>query len=112
MKRVVDGVTYNTDTSTVVARAGWDEDDTDTRYDIEVTQTLYKTQGGALFLLEDKSWCEGQGRLREERNRATITPMSLEQAQGWAMRGEIEIIDSSVLGEPPEAEEEEKPGAT
>ena len=45
MKRIVDGVTYNTDTATRLAQSIWKDDDRD-----EVTGILYQTRGGAFFV--------------------------------------------------------------
>ena len=46
MKRIIDGVTYNTETATKLAQAEWtnalDED--------EIVGILYQTRGGAYFV--------------------------------------------------------------
>ena len=44
MKRVVNGVTYNTETSTLIAESTWDEEPA---YRGTVEGKLYKTRGGA-----------------------------------------------------------------
>lgn len=114
MKRVVDGVTYNTDTSTKVAVSEWEEVDEGPKTDIVVKQELFQTRGEAFFLLIRKEWREFDQNEREwiRDERSEITPISRERAQGWLLNGQVEIIDSSVFGDPPEAEAEDKPGAT
>ena len=67
MKRIVDGVTYNTATSTAVARSEWLDDEGAT----PVTSTLYQTLGGAFFIhheLKKRVWVErNRGARREAR---------------------------------------------
>ena len=114
MKRVVDGVTYNTVTSSLVAVSEWEEDDQGPKKSIGVTQELFQTRGGAFFLLVRREWSEWDQNEREwfPNERLEIMPVSRERAQGWLLSGQVEIVDSNVFGEPPEAEAEEKPGAT
>lgn len=106
MKRVIDGVTYNTDTATVVAR--WDYRDFD---GLDTDATLYQTRGGAFFAVHEwevpdrdcgvprrKVWFEAMQRDRVEH--------LIEYAKNLA------IVAPDILGEPPEAEAEKTPGAT
>ena len=114
MKRVVDGVTYNTATSTKVAVSEWEEADKGPKRDLVVKQELFQNRLGAFFLLMRREWQEWEPdeRVWFHNDRVEIVPISRERAQGWLLSGQVEIVDSSVFGEPPEAEVEEKPGAT
>ena len=50
MKRIVDGLTYNTETSRLVAKAEWDsEDQYSPHYGAKCESELYQTRGGAFF---------------------------------------------------------------
>jgi hypothetical protein len=113
MKRVVDGVTYNTATSTIVARSAWQEGDEPDRDNVENEQTLYLTRGGAFFLLTVETWRERDINDRlVSRLRNSIEPISRDQAAGWVLHGEVEIIDETAFGEPPEAAAEEEKSGT
>jgi hypothetical protein len=114
MKRVVNGVTYNVHTSTRVATSQWEEDDDGPKANVTVEQELYQTRGGAFFLLTRRSWCEynADDRTWDPDERIEITPINRERAQGWLLNGQVEIIDTSIFGEPPEAIAEDKPAAT
>lgn len=113
MKRIIDGVTYNTDTSTVIARAELADDDWATKGGDRMVQTLYQTRGGAFFIhidtttvrrsLRDNGW--------EEVERHEFEAMTRDQAHRWVMEGQVELLHD-VFGEPPEATEEAAPGAT
>ena len=48
MKRIIDGQTYDTDTSTLVARSWWLDWE---KNDAEIQSELYVTRGGAFFLV-------------------------------------------------------------
>ena len=107
MKRIIDGKTYNTDTSTMIGRQ---ESETETeRY----KGILYVTRGGAFFVHhttvtyyhdQDKGeWCE--------RQTDQFEPLSRGDAHAWVMNGETEI-HADVFSEPPEAHEESESEAT
>lgn len=108
MKRIVDGVTYNTDTSTMVAlfdRPASDRDPT------SKTGTLYQTRGGAFFV----HWCE-EWHYQEvgewvSKTTDSFEVMTYDEAHKWVLDGDVEIF-SGVFPDPPEATAEEKPGAT
>ncbi len=114
MKRIINGVTYNTDTSTVIAKDEVVEGDwADGGYGSRTVHTLYQTRGGAFFAhantvqrnrdVRDNEWLE------DERHR--FEPMTRDEAHKWVMTGEVELF-SDVFGEPPEAAAEEAPSAT
>jgi hypothetical protein len=102
MKRIIDGVTYNTDTSTVLARSEYE-----TAYnhqDRHCEGTLYQTRGGAFFVAEEIDL----GRKDEDGNRIVsnrFVALSRERAEKWIMAGDVEVCHNP-FGEPPEAEAE------
>lgn len=102
MKRVIDGQTYNTDTATRIAVYAYDDDK-----GYEVEATVYQTRGGAFFIVHKTD----PG--KDEQYKFQFEAISREEIDRLIARGgEIEIIDASVLAEPPEAASEEEPGAT
>ena len=108
MKRIVNGVTYNTETSTRLAESRWQADDEEERFG-----TLYQTRGGAFFVdveITKPVWNE-----REEQTESKVTnvfePMSPEKAHEWILTGEVEIFHNP-FDDPPEASAEAEPAAT
>lgn len=107
MKRIVNGVTYNTDTSTVLGRIEYEGDDG------KVEETLYQTRGGAFFLdeqLEREIWNE-KSRQNETKITNLFVPKSREQAHAWIIEDNVEI-EHNPFDDPPEAVAENEPGAT
>jgi hypothetical protein len=111
MKRVIGGVSYNTNTSTLVAKASWEENDGHVRY----TNQLYQTRGGAFFLHTHKRNREWS----KEDNAFTIAeidsfePMTYDEAQNWVLNGnDVEQINEKIFGEVPEATAETPTEAT
>ena len=97
MKRIIDGVTYNTFTSTELARL-----DQDGR-----TETLYQTSGGAYFL--DRATIHYRYEQYEDRHIAmpepaghTFRPMSADEAREWLRKSGAEVFHNP-FGDPPEA---------
>jgi predicted HicB family RNase H-like nuclease len=108
MKRIVDGVTYNTDTATRLARSVWEDTPGE-----EVTGILYQTRGGAFFVhtyAEKEVWIERIGGT-EKREVSQFEPLSAKDAHEWIMTGEVEVF-SNPFEDPPEATAEPEPGAT
>ncbi len=106
MKRVLEGVTYNTATATAVASSQYQDRD-----DRDVEATLYQRRGGAFFIVYATTWAvrhEGQW---EERQKHEFAPKSAEEAHKWVLTGETEIL-ANVFPEPPEAAAESTTGAT
>ncbi len=100
MKRIVNGLAYDTDKSTVIAKAeyDWDPDN-----GVTATEgTLYRTAGGAFFeVIEIKT---------EDENGVTnyksqLGPLSEVAAYKWLEIGQVELIDDS-FAEVAEATEE------
>lgn len=109
MKRIVNGVTYNTETSTAVARSEW----TDSSDGQEHVMVLYQTRGGAFFFDEQETksvWNEREGR-HETKMSHVFTPVSPADAQKWMMEGDVEVF-SNPFDDPPEAAAEADTGAT
>ena len=107
MKRIVNGVTYNTDTSTRLAQASWEQDGE------QFVGTLYQTRGGAFFVDEENTsqvWNESE-RAYEEKKRNSFLPLSPDGAHKWLLEGDVEIF-SNPFDDPPEATAEAEPGAT
>lgn len=109
MKRVIDGKTYNTDTSTVVARYEYEDDK-----GYEVEATVYQTKGGAFFIVHE--WQTGRRTPSgdwETIAKCDVEATSREELERMINRGDnLEIIDERALSLPPEAEEEPEPVAT
>ena len=107
MKRIVNGVTYNTETSTALGKKAWEGDGS------QGEEVLYQTQGGALFVHEQETrliWNEREQE-RQECVEHRFIPMSAEEAQHWIMTGETEIFHNP-FDDPPEAAAEAEAGAT
>ena len=114
MKRIIDGVTYNTDTSTLIAQS--DDMDGDWEaggYGSRTTWRLYQTRGGAFFEHRDmvmRHRDPDTGEWHEE-ERHSFLRKTRDEAHTWVMTGETEVF-ADVFGEPPEATAEESAAAT
>jgi hypothetical protein len=110
MKTIVNGVTYNTDTSTALARSEYRNGD-----GVEITGTLYQTRGGAFFVDEEVTRQVWNEREREHQSKIThnFLPMNAEGAHKWLVDGTdpVEIFQNP-FEDPPEATAEAEPGAT
>ncbi len=114
MKRIIDGVTYNTDTAMVVARSAWKEEASYGTPDTDHTDILYRTRGNAFFLVERREF------VKKDRNEEWIdvqehdfTPFTADEAREWTITsGQVEVVDCTIIGEPPEAEAHDLPSAT
>lgn len=106
MKRVIKGKTFNTDTSTMVARYEYEDDK---GYD--TTAKVYQSRGGAFFIVH--SWREVDN-FGEDLTKHYFEESSREEIERMIARGpeSIEVIDESALALPPEAQAEEEPAAT
>jgi len=107
-KRIVDGVTYNTATSTLIGRAEGDSDDERGR-SYEWTEDLLQTRGGAFWTLNTRL-TEREGG-EEPRETIAVERLTRAQAEKWIVTGEVEVFNNP-FGDPPEAEEEPDPSAT
>jgi hypothetical protein len=107
MKRIVNGVTYNTSTSTRLAQARWEGDGGN------VVGILYQTRGGAFFVDEEttRTVRDAAERPDEERIEHGFVPLSPDGAHKWILEGDVEIFNNP-FDDPPEATAEAEPGAT
>jgi hypothetical protein len=108
MKRIVNGVTYNTDTSTRLAQSRWEPEAGES-----VLGTLHQTRGGAFFVDQEITkmvWNEDERR-HEERVVHEFVPLSPQGAHDWLMDGEVEVFQNP-FEDPPEARAEAEPGET
>lgn len=110
MKRIVNGVTYNTATATRLARSRLA---TDSEAETLV-QTLYKTRGGAFFVVERRTvteWDEAD-RDMDTRKEFSVHPLTSEEALAWMMKGNVKTFRKNPFGDPPEAVADLEPAAT
>jgi hypothetical protein len=100
MKKIIDGVTCNTDTSTPVAKSEGENPDGH-----ETVDTLYQTSGGAFFMHSYETWAvkDRQGGW-EERHRDMFDPYTREAAEKWFLEGDVTVLSDDVFPEPPEVE--------
>jgi hypothetical protein len=111
MKKVIQGVTYNIDTSTPVACSRREEDGR------EVDRMLFQTQGGAFFIRKITTWAVKRfdvysGEYHwDERQKDEFLPLTSEEAEQWIMEGEVEIL-SDIFPDPLEARPESTVSAT
>jgi hypothetical protein len=108
MKRIVNGTTYNTETSTELARREGEPED-----GAKKVETLHVTRGGAFFAIEETARTIWNEREDESETRVTnsFIPMSAEKAHNWMMTGDVEVFRNP-FEDPPEASAEAEPGAT
>ena len=115
MKRIIDCVTYNTDTATLIAKAekvdaGWENNTGGDRQEF----VMYQTRGGAFFVHVHTTTLRrnpSSGNW-EQIERDVFEPMDRDLAQQWVLEeGEVELV-SDVFGEPPEAAAEADQGGT
>lgn len=108
MKRIVNGVTYNTETSTCLATATYEPEEGQ-----KVVTDLYQTRGGAYFehrQTTSKEWNEAE-REYDTTTRDRFIPLSPEKAHDWLMEGDVDVF-TNPFDDPPEAAAEAEPGAT
>ena len=107
VKRIVDGVTYNTATSTLLAQSEYETDYNHETY--HCIGKLYQTRGNAFFVHEVVNL--GYDDEGDEVTRDKCNPLSSAQAQQWLMTGDVEVFHNP-FDEPPEAVAEEEPAST
>jgi 5'-3' exonuclease len=110
MKRIVDGVAYNTDTSTWVARKSATRTDEKGREVDEMT-ILFQTAKGAYFLHKTASVVLHAGN-NEKRQADEIIPMTADEARVWMLNGDVQVIHDPFAEGIPEAEPEAEQGTT
>lgn len=109
MKRVVDGVAYNTATATRIAVTHYDHEADHLNPASRGTITLYQTRGGAFFTVDDgeKSVWIAREREHDQRLYVVFSAIDAERAREGLKHGEWEIIDTNFAAFP-EAEVEPK----
>ena len=110
MKRIVDGVAFNTDTSTWIARKSATRQDERGREVDEMT-VLFQTAKGAYFLHKTSSVVV-HGQNNEKREWDEIIPMTANEARTWMLNGDVQVIHDPFAEGIPEAEPEPEQGAT
>jgi hypothetical protein len=111
MKRIVNGRTFNTDTSERIAQKQFEEPVFQSD-PIEWEDTLYETRGGAFFVVHKKTWTDkDENDEWVRREKFTFEPMTETEAHNFIMRGETEVFHNP-FEDPPEAEDDEERGAT
>jgi predicted HicB family RNase H-like nuclease len=112
MKRVINGVTYNTNTSTRIARAERTDEASHGRPAQRREWVLYQTLGGAFFLVctTETGWETSDGEWKNVVNQE-VQPISRERAQAWIFESQVELL-TDVFANTPEAAAEDAPGAT
>ena len=103
MKRIIDGVAYNTASSTLIARNVVEPTE---NVWAKTSEFLYQTQGGAFFLHQHEvtPYKDPNGEWKE-RERHDFFPMARIQAQTWAMN-DTELL-ADVFGDIPDATEQD-----
>lgn len=115
MKRIVNGVAYNTATSTRIA---WKQPQSYTDglgRDVETSAMLYQTHKGAFFIhyehmtqIPQTDQSDASERLEHE-----FSPMTGAEARKWLVESnDIEVLDEAFAEDIPEAEGEAEVGAS
>jgi len=109
VKRIVGGFTYNTETSTRLARGR----SADTDKSATLVETLYQTRGGAFFIVEKRTMVGWNQEEQESETRVqrTFVPVGSQRAQNWMLEGEVHVFQNP-FDDAPEAVAEREPGAT
>ena len=100
MKRVINGVTYNTATSTALALKHGRQEASHTHRASDWIATLYQTYGSAYFLVyrdEYMEWNE-QRRVSQAREEVRFEPISSDGAKSWLRQGEVEVLHNPFAG--------------
>lgn len=110
MKRIVNGVSYNTETSTEIAKSEYDEGEGES----SGSEILYQTRGGAFFTCGFKLTMIPDKKTPNERivkETKIFYPLTRDEAQDWVMTGNVEVY-SDIFDDMPEAAEEINPELT
>jgi predicted HicB family RNase H-like nuclease len=92
MKRLIDGVSYNTDTATLLARSDYEGDWNNNTCPVE--GELFQTRGGAFFIVEKIAIGETDpGHSGSETiTKTRFSKCSEEAARHWITTGEVEVF--------------------
>jgi len=106
MRRIVNGIAYNTDTSAAVAKYEWtSQDQRGNEWDL--TGTLYQTHKGVFFVHVHSAleWFDQDDRETKTRTKDEFEPMTPDEATRWLLKGGVEILDPHYAEGIPEAED-------
>jgi hypothetical protein len=106
MKRIVNGLGYDTDTSDVIAKAEYDCWDDGA---VATYGTLYRTPSGAFFEVLEIGTRDEDGKANY---RSQFGPLSAAAAYKWLSKGQVELIDTSFAEVPEATAWEAEPNAT
>ncbi len=85
MKRLIDGVTYNTDTATLIAKSEYEGDWNNE--DCQILGKLYQTRSGVFFIVEDITikgvYNHQEGEWTPEKNKIRFVKCSDKDAKDW-----------------------------
>jgi hypothetical protein len=101
MKRIVKGITYDTDTSTMVARRRNHYPAVAGRAAETVVRVLYQARSGTFFIHHamQAERHTSSGRL-EPVERHEFEAIGREEASAWVASGDVELLSPGALGEP------------
>jgi hypothetical protein len=88
MKRLIDGVTYNTETAALIAKSDYEGDWNNESCHID--GALYQTRGGAFFIVEYISYWDSD--LEDEVHKTRFKKCSDKDAREWINTGVVEVI--------------------
>ena len=116
MKRIIKGVTYNTDTGTKLAKHDFDypievEGDPENPMESNGTCTLYQTRGGAFFIVEEQKWVKDpySDDYEVTNEFATLRPVCTDDAQSFIVSNSHDVdVFHNPFADPPEAEGDQK----
>jgi hypothetical protein len=103
MKRIVDGVAYDSDTSERIAVKEYSDLDRNGNVTAEYEDTLWRTRRGAFFVLSQRTWIERVDGEWVDRDRTQVIPHSRGEAENWISVGDVELISENTFEDPPEA---------
>ncbi len=89
MKRVINGVTYNTDTSTLLAEKQTEGYYNPRHWD-DCIERLYKTRAGHYFLAAEFDFGRPVGAFEQD-IRYTCRPLSEDEVRGWIAKGDVHV---------------------
>jgi hypothetical protein len=91
MKRLIDGVTYNTETATLLARDEGEWGSWAQQVDLPIVETLYQTRSGNFFISEEITIGENED--GNEITKYRFKALREEAARSWMMKGaNIEVF--------------------
>ena len=108
MKLVINGIAYNTETSTLIARLKFPADQ---HRPTTQTGNLYQTRGGAYFVHWEDKWCAKIDGDLATKTGDLFEALSYDQALEWISRDDVEKF-GDVLPDPPGDAVKDKLGAT